>query len=61
MLQAELEKGTEIREGIRFINAEKLGEHEIDTEKLKNKFMSMFRDIKKDIDNGKSIGDISTQ
>ena len=46
------EKSGEIREATRFINAEKFGKHEIDIEKIKNTFMAILRDIKKDIDSG---------
>jgi len=54
------EKSTDIREGIRFINAEKIGKHEIDIEKIKNTFMSILRDIKKEIDSGdEPVGDIA--
>lgn len=48
--QAEPEKSTEIREGIRFINSEKIGKHELDIEKIKNTFMAILRDIKKGIE-----------
>jgi len=46
------EKSADIREGVRFINSEKIGKHEIDIEKIKNTFMTILRDIKKDIDSG---------
>lgn len=44
------EKNAEIRDGVRFINAEKFGKFEIDIERIKNTFMAILRDIKKDID-----------
>lgn len=50
------EKSGEIREVTRFINAEKFGKHEIDLEKIKNTFMAILRDIKKDIENGEPEG-----
>ena len=46
------EKSVDIRDGIRFINSEKFGKHEIDIEKIKNTFMSILRDIKIDIEGG---------
>lgn len=42
----------EARQGIQFMNAQKLGEHEAEIEKIKNVFMSTLRDIKGDIDSG---------
>ena len=35
------------------MSAQKLGEHEAEMEKIKSIFLSILRDIKKDIDNGK--------
>ncbi len=40
------------RQGIQFMNAQKLGEHEAEIEKIKNVFMSILRDIKGNIDSG---------
>lgn len=42
----------EARQDIQFMNAQKLGEHEAEIEKIKNVFMSILRDIKGDIDSG---------
>lgn len=39
-------------EAIQFMNAQKLGEHEAEIEKIKNVFISIVRDIKGDIDSG---------
>jgi Predicted transcriptional regulators len=50
------EKSTDIRDGIRFINSEKIGKHEIDIEKTKNTFMTILRDIKKEIGSGELDG-----
>ena len=36
------------------MNAQKMGEHEAEIEKIKNVFLAILRDIKKDIDNGNS-------
>ena len=42
----------EARQDIQFMNAQKLGEHEAEIEKIKNVFMSILRDIKGNIDSG---------
>ena len=47
------EKRAEVREDLQFMSAQKLGEHEAETEKIKNIFLAILRDIKKDIDSGK--------
>ena len=49
------EKSADIRDGVRFINAEKFGKHEIDIEKIKNTFMTILRDIKKKVDSDSEI------
>ncbi len=38
----------EILDNMRFANAEKIGKYEIDIEKIKNTFMAILRDIKKE-------------
>ena len=45
------EKSADIRSGQRLINAEKSNPHEADIEKIKNAFMAIQRDIKKEIGN----------
>ena len=47
-----LEHRTEARQDFQLLNAQKMGEHEAEIEKIKNVFMSILRDIKGDIDNG---------
>ena len=47
------DKRAEVREDLQFMSAQKLGEHEAEIEKIKNIFLSILRDIKKDIDSGK--------
>ena len=47
------DKRAEAREDIQFMNAQKLGEHEAEIEKIKSIFLAILRDIKKDIDSGK--------
>jgi len=49
------EENADIRDGVRFINAEKFGKHEIDIEKIKNTFMTILRDIKKKVDSDSEI------
>ena len=55
MRKEQPEKIADIREGIRFINAEKIGRQEIDIEKIKNTFMAILRDIMKEIDSGDGL------
>ena len=50
------EQRVEVRQDLQFLNAQKLGEHEAEIEKIKNVFLAILRDIKKDIDNGEQIG-----
>lgn len=45
---------------MRFVNTEKVGKHEIDIEKIKNIFMAILRDIKKEIDAEGAQGDAAT-
>ncbi len=40
------------KQDLQFLNAQKLGEHEAEIEKIKSMFLAILRDIKKDIDNG---------
>jgi len=54
------ENNAAVRENIRFVNAEKLGKHEIDIEKIKNTFLAILRDIKKEIDEDKTQNDTAT-
>ena len=42
------------------MNAQKIGEHEAEIEKIKNVFLAILRDIKKDIDNGEQPGEAVT-
>lgn len=59
--KAQPDKSADIRSGQRLINAEKSNPHEADIEKIKNTFMAILRDIKKEIDSGdKPVGDAAT-
>ena len=42
------------------MNAQKMGEHEVEIEKIKNVFLAILRDIKKDMDNGEQPGEAVT-
>ena len=50
----------EARQDIQFMNAQKMGEHEAEIEKIKNVFLSILRDIKGDIDSGEQPGETVT-
>lgn len=47
------DKRAEVREDLQFLSAQKLGKHEAEIEKIKSIFLSILRDIKKDIESGK--------
>lgn len=47
------DKQAEVRKDLQFMSAQKLGKHEAEIEKIKSIFLSILRDIKKDIDSGK--------
>ena len=50
----------EARQDMQFMNAQKIGEHEAEIEKIKNVFMSILRDIKGDMDSGEQPGETVT-
>ena len=54
------EHRAEAKRDLQFLNAQKVGEHEAEIEKIKNVFLAILRDIKKDIDNGEQPGDVAT-
>ena len=54
------EKSADIREGIRFVNTQKFGKHELDIERIKNTFLTILRDIKKDVDANNTQNDTVT-
>ena len=54
------EQRTEARQDRQFLNAQKIGEHEAEIERIKNVFMYILRDIKKDIDSGEQLGETVT-
>ena len=54
------EHRAEAKQDLQFLNAQKLGEHEAELEKIKNVFLAILRDIKKDIGNGEPPGEAAT-
>ncbi len=54
------EHWVEARQDLQFLNAQKLGDHEAEIEKIKNVFLAILRDIKKDMDNGEQPRDVAT-
>ena len=50
------EHRAEAKQDLQLLNAQKIGEHEAEIEKIKNVFLAILRDIKKDIDNGGTAG-----
>ena len=54
------EHWAEAKQDLQFLNAQKVGEHEAEIEKIKNVFLAILRDIKKDIDNGEPPGEAAT-
>ena len=54
------EHRAEARQDLQFLNAQKMGEHEAEIEKIKNVFLAILRDIKKDMDNGEQPGEAVT-
>ena len=54
------EHRAEAKQDLQFLNAQKVGEHEAEIEKIKNVFLAILRDIKKDIDNGEPPGEAAT-
>lgn len=53
------EHKAEIRDDIRNLKSEKLGEHEADLEKIKSTFMTIIRDVKKEIGDKKEVSPIA--
>ena len=54
------EHQAEAKQDLQLLNAQKMGEHEAEIEKIKNVFLAILRDIKKDIDNGEQPGEVAT-
>ena len=60
LMQENPEHRADAKQDLQFLNAQKLGEHEAEIEKIKNVFLAILRDIKKDIDNGEQPGEVAT-
>ena len=60
LMKAYPEYRAEVRQDLQFLNAQKLGEHEAEIEKIKNVFLAILRDIKSDRDSGKQPGEAVT-
>ena len=54
------EHRTEAKQDLQLLNAQKMGDHEAEIEKIKNIFLAILRDIKRDMDNGKQPGEAVT-
>ena len=54
------EHRAEAKQDLQFLNAQKLGDHEAEIEKIKNVFLAILRDIKKDMDSGEQPGETVT-
>lgn len=54
------EHRAEAKQDLQFLNAQKLGEHEAELEKIKNVFLAILRDTKKDMDSGEQLGEVAT-
>ena len=50
----------EVRQDLQFLNAQKMGEHEAEIEKIKNVFLAILRDIKKDMGSGELPREVAT-
>ena len=51
------EHRAEAKQDLQLLNAQKMGEHEAEIEKIKNVFLAILRDIKKDMDNREQPGE----
>lgn len=54
------EHRAEAKQDLQLLNAQKMGEHEAEIVKIKNVFLAILRDIKKDMDNGEQPGETVT-
>ena len=54
------EHRAEARQDLQFLNAQKMGEHEAEIEKIKNVFLAILRDIKKDMGSGELPREVAT-
>ena len=59
LMKVHPEHRAEAKQDLQFLNAQKLGEHEAELEKIKNVFLAILRDIKKDMDSGGQPGEVA--
>lgn len=60
LLKGHPEHRSEARQDLQFLNVQKISEHEAEIEKIKNVFLAILRDIKKNIDNEEQPGETVT-
>lgn len=60
LMKDQPERRAEVRQDLQFLNAQKLGEHEAEIEKIKSAFLAILRDIKNDMDSCKQPGEAVT-
>lgn len=60
LMKGHPEHRAEAKHDLQFLNAQKLGKHEAELEKIKNVFLAILRDIKKDMDSGEQPGEVAT-
>ena len=60
MMKEHPEHRTEARQDLQLLNAQKMGEHEAEIEKIKSVFLAILRDIKKDMEKGEQPGEAVT-
>ena len=54
------EHRAEARQDLQFLNAQKMGEHEAEIEKIKNVFLAILREMKKDMGSGELPREVAT-
>ena len=60
LMKTHPEYRAEAKQDLQFLNAQKLGEHEAEIEKIKSVFIAILRDIKNDMDSGEQPGESVT-
>lgn len=60
LIKGHPEHRAEAKQDLQLLNAQKMGEHEAEIEKIKTVFLAILRDIKKDMDNGEQSGEAVT-
>jgi hypothetical protein len=60
LMKGQSEHRAEARQDLQLLNAQKVGEHEAEIEKIKSAFLAVQRDIKKDMDSREQPGEALT-